>query len=123
MDLKAVFVQNKLTISASEDPEHVAQDLEMYQIPDPLMGALGILAALAVDMKAVFVQNKLSISASEDPERVAQDLEMYQVPDPVSFADGVRPLNANLFAYRSGSRDVPDPRPHLWGMFRGLSNA
>ncbi|CAH0050336.1 unnamed protein product [Clonostachys solani] len=31
VDLKAVFVQNKLTISASEDPERVAQDLEMYE--------------------------------------------------------------------------------------------
>ncbi|CAH0050281.1 unnamed protein product [Clonostachys solani] len=69
--------------------------------PGPASGALGILATLAVDLKAVFVQNKLTISASEDPERVAQDLEMYQTPDSVSFTDGIRPLNANLFAYLS----------------------
>uniref|UniRef100_A0A8H7K722 2EXR domain-containing protein n=1 Tax=Bionectria ochroleuca TaxID=29856 RepID=A0A8H7K722_BIOOC len=69
--------------------------------PGPASGALAILATLARDLKAVFVHHKLSISASEDPVRVARDLDMFVTPDPASFADGVRPLNADLFAYLS----------------------
>ncbi|CAH0015928.1 unnamed protein product [Clonostachys rhizophaga] len=33
-DLKAIFMHSKLSISASEDPEFLAQDLEMFQIPE-----------------------------------------------------------------------------------------
>ncbi|KAK7227343.1 hypothetical protein V2G26_015346 [Clonostachys chloroleuca] len=66
--------------------------------PGPASGALGILASLTRDLEAVFVHSKMSISASEAPEFLAQELEMFQTPEPVSFTDGVRPLNADLFA-------------------------
>ncbi|CAG9980469.1 unnamed protein product [Clonostachys byssicola] len=70
--------------------------------PGPSSGALEILASLARDLKAVFVHSKISISASEDPDRIAEDLEMtVDTPQPAFFVDGVRPLNADLFAYLS----------------------
>ncbi|CAH0017333.1 unnamed protein product [Clonostachys rhizophaga] len=41
-DIKAVFVHHKLSISASEDPVRIAQDLDMFVTPDPASFVDGI---------------------------------------------------------------------------------